>query len=719
MLYMNTGFLAMGLTLLTTGNGSLAAQDPQVKKAVVDTASVFQTMEGFGASLAFYENWLTAHPHKDQIYEIIFGELSLDILRVRNAYDYDPGMVGRVVEFATAAEEVRGKPIPILSTSWGPPAYLKSNNDRANGGTLRYTAGESGVEFDYAGFADWWEGALDEYNLNGIYPAYISIQNEPDFTASWESCRLNPAETVNTADTIAGYNIALDSVYRRILQREHQPLFLGPESIGIGYNAVENYGNALDLSKLHGIAHHLYHGASEDNPYISTNYAKVGDFHPEVPHFQTEYSRTDWFNVAGMIYQSLHEENVVAFFYWDLIWNGGGLVSLDNPWNPAGWTDPQKGYARTKFFFVFKQFSAFIHPGWQRVGTTVSGDDVAGVTFISPGKDSAAFVAINRSETGTFTMHLSVPGYAIDTSGVYRTSENEDCEPAGELADSAFSMPPLTIGTVSMKLSLITGEIEIADAGADQDICGMLEATLAGNEPEIGVGTWTQVGGPGTVTFGDAHACNTTATASEYGTYILEWEIITGEYANNDQVKVNFAKAASAGPDQDISGELEAVLEGNEPTIGTGTWIQVSGPGTVAFGDVHACNTTATASEYGTYVLEWGILNGSCATEDRVEINFEEANTTDSREGPFPSVSSYPNPFKLTTTLQFFLREGGGVVLSLYDCTGRMIKAMDIGKRPAGKQEYILRQDGLESGLYFFRLEHDGAGSGTGKLVVR
>jgi glucuronoarabinoxylan endo-1,4-beta-xylanase len=142
---------------------------------------------------------------------------------------------------------------------------------------------------------------------------------------------------VNAADTIAGYNKALNAVYDTVMKRTQPPVFLGPESIGIGYNAVENYINALDLSKLYGIAHHLYHGAEggtvPKDPFTSTNYKKVGNFHPEVPHFQTEYSREGWFTVAGMMFQTLVQENAVAYLYWDLIWDGAGLVSLHFPWD--------------------------------------------------------------------------------------------------------------------------------------------------------------------------------------------------------------------------------------------------------------------------------------------------------------------------------------------------------------------------------------------------
>ncbi|HYW96759.1 MAG TPA: hypothetical protein VE870_14280, partial [Bacteroidales bacterium] len=232
----------------------------------INPSTTYQSIVGFGGSLAYYENWVTAHPNKSQIYQALFGELGLDILRLRNAYDYDPGMIDRAAEFVQAAETVRGTPVSVLTTSWGPPGYLKSNGSRSNGGTLKYSVVDGKVEFDYAGFAHWWNKALDEYNANGIYPNYIGIQNEPDWSASYESCRMNPSETF-TSDTIAGYNKALNAVYDTIQTRSAVPKIIGPETIGIGYNSVENYSDKMDLSRIYAIAHHLYHGVDENDPY--------------------------------------------------------------------------------------------------------------------------------------------------------------------------------------------------------------------------------------------------------------------------------------------------------------------------------------------------------------------------------------------------------------------------------------------------------------------
>lgn len=427
----------------------------------IKTDEQYQTIKGFGASLAYYENWLTAHPNRSEIYNVIFSELSLDILRVRNAYGYDEGMVGRVKQFAAAAESSLGHPIDILVTSWGPPASLKSNNDKINGGTLKYTVSDGKVNFDYDAFARWWDESLDEYNANGIYPRYISIQNEPDFKASWESCLFNPSEKINSTDTIAGYNMALEAVYDTVMKREHSPVFLGPETIGIGFNAVENYINALDLSKLYGIAHHLYHGAEggtvENDPFTSSNYKKVGSFHPEVPHFQTEYSREGWFTLSGMIFQSLVQENAAAFLYWDLIWSEGGLVNLDFPWDRSRWVNP-KGYNRTKDYYVFKHYSAFIHPGWKRTGTSPDNNLLKTAAFMNLAGDSATCIVVNRSSSDSFSVHLQIPGYSITDANVYTTTEDSNFV-STEIPDTVIQIPPRSLTTVDLRLASVTSGV--------------------------------------------------------------------------------------------------------------------------------------------------------------------------------------------------------------------------------------------------------------------
>ena len=98
-------FLLATLTLFNFTNiENTYSQSNDIQTIQINPEEQHQTITGFGASLAYYEGWLTAHPNRAEIYNVIFSELSLDILRIRNAYGYDPGMIDRVKQFNTAAK---------------------------------------------------------------------------------------------------------------------------------------------------------------------------------------------------------------------------------------------------------------------------------------------------------------------------------------------------------------------------------------------------------------------------------------------------------------------------------------------------------------------------------------------------------------------------------------------------------------------------------------
>lgn len=704
------------LVLLLVIQGLRAeAQAPADDALVIYPDSLFQAVEGFGASLAYYENWLTAHPNKDQIYQAIFGELSLDILRLRNAHEYDPGMVVRAQEFVQAAGSALGHPIAVLSTSWGPPGRLKSNGDRKNGGTLRYTVQGDAVLFDYAGFAGWWASSLDEYEAHGITPDYISIQNEPDYSASWESCRLNPAETIHATDTIAGYNRALEAVYDSIRQREHVPRLLGPETVGIGYNAVENYVNALDLSKLDGIAHHLYHGVDENNPFGSTDFQKVGGFHPEVPHYQTEYSRGDWFSLAGLICRSFRDEKVVAYLYWDLIWDGAGLVDLEFPWDRSRWTDPAKGYIKTREFYAFKQYSAYVHPGWRMTANSIAGDDLAGLTFASPSGDSVTCVLINRKEEPV-SVHLSFPGYRIDASAIYTTSEQLSGAYRDSLADSTLTLPSRSVTTIAMQVSAFTGPVilscvEESPIPLDETCTAVLPDYTDGpglvveepapyivtQQPEAGsvIDDTAMVTIIVTRESGDSATCRFRVhTVDTIGPVI-------GLCPADDTVELDSAGQAIL-PDYTLSPEL-SVSDCSPVTI-----TQSPGPGSV-IRDTTRVTITVTDIYHN---------RSSCSFTVNAQPCEGPGDTTGITTTERQQVRLYPNPFSHRATLVIRSLADGPRWLRIYDSRGVPVRSHFLGHLSAGDHSIELDRDGLSGGIYLYRIvEKDGSARG-GLMVI-
>lgn len=171
----------------------------------------------------------------------------------------------------------------------------------------------------------------------------------------------------------------------------------------------------------------------------------------------------------------------------------------------------------------------------------------------------------------------------------------------------------------------------VANAGPDGDECDLDHVFAA--VPSAGVGTWTQVSGPGTTTFADPNSSTTTGTVSLYGTYVYQWEEVSGTCTSSDQVTVNYhlQPVANAGPDAnecDLDHVLAAVI-----SSGNGTWAQSSGPGSAIFADVSDPNSLVTVNAYGTYTFTWVEVNGTCSSTDAVTINFYQQPVADAGNG--------------------------------------------------------------------------------------
>lgn len=161
----------------------------------------------------------------------------------------------------------------------------------------------------------------------------------------------------------------------------------------------------------------------------------------------------------------------------------------------------------------------------------------------------------------------------------------------------------------------------VANAGTGGNACGFNFTFSA--VPSAGIGAWTMVTGPGTATFSDPAAANATVTVSAYGTYSFMWTETNGTCTSNATITVNFyqqpvANAGTGGNNCGTSFTLNAI-----PSVGTGTWARVSGPGTATFSpNANTSNARVTVSAYGTYVFSWTEVNGTCSGSASVSVTF-------------------------------------------------------------------------------------------------
>jgi glucuronoarabinoxylan endo-1,4-beta-xylanase len=434
---------------------------------IIKTKETHQTMVGFGAAIAWGGDQLASHPKKDEIYNYIFRDLGLDILRLRNTFRYgkveDSVYTPLIVAAMLANSEERPK---ILISSWSPEAGLKSNLSRENGGTIRKDASGN---YRYGSFAKYLTDAVTGYARFGIVADYISIQNEPNFTATWESCLLDPTE--NT--TNAGYDKALDSVYAAIQTIAIHPQILGPEVTGIGSNNFQNYAQSFNKNHLNAYAYHLYNGGSGSTSSISpdafkTNLAAIANAYKDKPIFMSEYDYGDWLQTGWLIHNCIIDGNVSGYLWWQLVWGSGGkpLIEMQS-----------STYTISKYYWAFRQFSKYISNGWQRITAESDTATLKISAFINPGGNKLTAVVINV-DSQSKSRKMNLLDFKINSGKVICTTDTLN----GAVVDSSlngssiFVFPARSITTISLDGNVTTSVNE-------QKLLTPYEFTLSQNFP--------------------------------------------------------------------------------------------------------------------------------------------------------------------------------------------------------------------------------------------
>ena len=96
----------------------------QTRTATIDSTQGFQTIEGLGGAICFYNGWFRAHPYKEEIYSNAFAGLNLSMLRLGNWFRYqgNPDFDLDAKEFVAKAGSYLGRSVPVYMSSWAPPA---------------------------------------------------------------------------------------------------------------------------------------------------------------------------------------------------------------------------------------------------------------------------------------------------------------------------------------------------------------------------------------------------------------------------------------------------------------------------------------------------------------------------------------------------------------------------------------------------------------------
>ena len=273
----------------------------------------------------------------------------------------------------------------FISSSWSPPAWMKSNNDTYDG-ELKPAM--------YQQFADYLATYALEYKKRYDLDIYaISPQNEPGFIPKdkYASCRWSGSQMTKFLRENLIPTFASKGVTAKIFVDEHNSW----SDSGIN----EILSDPVCNKGIEIVAAHAY--ASTAAPYVSID-TRTGIFNMALDKkktiWQTEVSAGDA-NITNMndgvywarvIHTHMIEDNVSAWLYW---WGAAtttsrsSLIAIDKATNK---------YQLSKRFFTIGQFARFIRPGFHRVDAAPNpAPNTYFSAYLSPNGKQLVCVAIN------------------------------------------------------------------------------------------------------------------------------------------------------------------------------------------------------------------------------------------------------------------------------------------------------------------------------------
>lgn len=369
----------------------------------IDLATQFQRLVGFGSTQAYAENEVVQTPNQAELFDAMFSNLGLDILRLRDRYAYagDDNLASAARIIAGATTSLGRRPITVL-TSWSPPAALKASGAticRGDDDTCTLARLTTGG-FDYEGYAAYWRASLDAYMAVGVTPDYVSLQNNPEFVPSamapGEGCRFLPTQGTATVTTngatnvleFPGYAQALTAVVAHFSDLAAPPKFIAPDVSTPAL--VADYLANVDIGHIDAIAHHLY-GNSASSTEVSAFYqlSQIGQSVGR-PLFQTE-TQADGLGTALLLHHTLVTEGAAAYLHIALVgppitatFDSGALITIDN-----GEFTIQPAY------HALRHYALHTDPGWVRVDAASNQDNLLASAWLSPASDSLTIVLVN------------------------------------------------------------------------------------------------------------------------------------------------------------------------------------------------------------------------------------------------------------------------------------------------------------------------------------
>ena len=388
----------------------------------------YQRMEGFGGALtdaAGYEFSLLDQAQKEEVLSQYFSPDGMNYQHVRihmdscdfstHMYEADGDEADEALEHFSfedtkryiiplldAAQEKAGKPLKIMLSPWSPPAYMKTNKSRKNGGELKQ-------EY-YGRWARYLCRYIQEFCKRGYEVERISLQNEPKAVQTWDSCVYSAQQ-----EKVFLKDYLIPELKSHGL--EHIEVFIWD------HNKERVFDRALELideetdSMIAGIAFHWYSG---------DHFEALDLFHEKYPEKKMilsesclEYNKLnadcETVNANRLAHDMIGNLNhgMNGFYDWNILLNRkGGPNHVGNFCDaPYLFDEKEKKLIRRRSADFYWHFAHYIQPGAVRIGYSRYSDQIDVTAWKNP-DGNYALIMMNRTASEK-TCHVRVKGQMI------------------------------------------------------------------------------------------------------------------------------------------------------------------------------------------------------------------------------------------------------------------------------------------------------------------
>ncbi|PYP35625.1 MAG: glycosyl hydrolase [Gemmatimonadetes bacterium] len=413
--WLTTGTASKLLSRETDAHFDTGTPPASLTTIVVDEATTYQEIVGFGAAITDASAWLIQNrlsaAQRDALLQELFGPspgIGLSFTRLTmgasdfslHQYSYDDMPAGQTDSALThfSIDSNRAYVLPlvqralainpqlkIMATPWSPPGWMKTSGSLIQG-TLRPEA--------YGPLAEYFRRYIEAYAAEGVPIYAITVQNEPHYEpADYPGMRLEPAARAQFVGGYLGPLFVRSGIRTIILDWDHNwdqyqsPLQVLADSVAPRYIA--------------GVAWHCYGGD------VSAQ-SVVHDAHPEKDAYFTECSGGEWApNFADNLKWFVETLMIGSTRGWAkgvILWN----LALDENHGPhTGGCGDCRGVVtiasasgavtRNVEYYALAHASRFTRVGARRIASTSGVAGVETVAFRNADDGSKVLLALNTS----------------------------------------------------------------------------------------------------------------------------------------------------------------------------------------------------------------------------------------------------------------------------------------------------------------------------------